>query len=244
MKKLIVATAAVALAGFAVAETPCVIDVKPTASVYVWKFTGKTTVGTPITFSSVGGSLCSLGEKTTTACAIRIPGTLSVQGYVYYCENCCESFASGTGGATLSTFYMTKPFQTRIKDSADITLKVAHIIGKSATQYEAEGTFSFEADSAEVSEKWDLTFAGFGTYNKTKAVVTAVSGNFAGTLKHPYYIGKGVCADADYWTCALTLAGDATADGIAYGNWQVRYNASASTRYRQGYTVTLPAWAR
>ena len=244
MKKMMIAVAAIALAGGAFAD--CTLDPVVTASVYAWKFTGKTTIGTPITLTSVGGgSLCSLGGSTTVdGCAIRIPGTLNVQGYVYYCENCCESFASGTAGATLYNFYMTKPFQMKVKDTADITLKVAHIIGKTATQYEAEGEFTFEADSAEVSEKWTLTFAGFGTYNKNKAVVTAVSGYFAGTLAHPYYIGRGICIDADYWTCALTLAGDPTADGIAYGSWQARYNASASARYRLGYTVALPAWAR
>ena len=247
MKKTLIAVATIALTGFAVAD--CELASAPKASaVYAWKFTGKTTIGTPVAYTTptVGGTLCSLGDKATVVnCAIRVPGSLNVQGYVYYCDNCCESFGRGTGGATLCQFYMTKPFQAKVKNTADITFNVAHIIGKASTQYEAEGTFSFEVDSAEVSEKWNLTFAGFGSYDKNNAVVKSISGNFAGVLKHPYYIGKGVCADADYWTCGLSLACacDTSADGVAYGTWQARYHAKASSKYRAGYTVALPAWA-
>lgn len=246
MKKVMIASA-IALAGVAFADTPCVIGPSPVvtnAAVYAWKFTGKTTVGTLLRTRVVtSGSNCALGSTTNITCAIRIPGSLAIQGYTYYCDNCCDSFESGTSGATLAEFYMTKPFRSKL-DAPTITMKVAHIIGRQPTQYEAEGEAQFT--SADPSETWKLTFAGFGSFNRTLKVPTSISGNFAGTLSSPYYVGNGVCAQADYWDCATLLpAGRADADGIAYGTWSVKYNASASRAYRaRGATIALPSWAR
>ena len=246
MKKIMMLAAVAAMAGGAFAQAPCELGsaaVTTNASVYAWKFTGKTTVGTLLTTRVISsGSNCSLGSTTNIVCAIRIPGTLAIQGYTYYCDNCCDSFSSGTSGSSPTKFYMTRPFQD-VFATPNISLEVAHIIGTRATQYEAKGTATFT--STDPSETWTLWFAGFGSYNTSLRVPTVVSGNFAGILESPYYVARGVCSPADYWYCATLLpAGHADEAGIAYGTWSVRYNASASRVFRaRGTRIAVPAWA-
>lgn len=254
MKKLMLVAAAAIVAGssFAACEiTPT--PEKPTvtnAAVYAWKFTGKTVIGKMVNFKSVNpglqGSNCQLGTPDsvkTDTCAIRVPGSLAIQGYVYYCDNCCDVFTSGTAGATinpLASFYMTKPFKD-VFTQADITIDLGHIIGTKATQYETKGIATFNAKDPSV--KYTLTFAGLGSYDQKLAVVKSVSGNFAGTAASPYYVGKGVCVPADYWTCAIQLACAPTDDSVAYGTWSVKYNSSASKKYRNnGTLIKLPSW--
>ncbi len=255
MKKLMLIAAIAAVAG-AYAAGDCELEPKAkTAAVYAWKFVGKTTVGTPTSYKVAGGvgSNCELGGgSTVNACAVRVPGSLAIQGYLYYCENCCDNFPSGSAGATIpatQTFYMTKPFKDAFSQ-ADITIGESHhIIGKSATQYEVDGVATFMTLNPSITYK--LTFAGLGSFNKTKKVVTAVSGSFAGTAKSPYYIGyvgtgkdkEWKCVEADWWLCdPISFAGAATEASVAYGNWSARYNASASAKYRKGYLVALPKW--
>jgi len=251
MKKMMIVAAAVALTGVALADTPCVIGPTPTvtnAAVYAWKFTGKTTIGQLVSSKTVyTGSNCQLGSNSVTQCAIRVPGSLAIQGYIYYCDNCCSAFESGSAGATIPTtlsFYMTKPFKD-VFSTADIAIDVAHIIGKSATQYETKGVATF--NTVAPSEKYTLTFAGLGSFNKSLKVPSSVSGNFAGTLESPYYVANGKCIPADYWLCEklpnLVFACQPTDPSVAYGTWSVKYNASASKAYRnRGALIKLPAW--
>ena len=254
MKKLMLIAAVAAVAG-AYAAGDCELGPAPkTASVYAWRFVGKTTVGALTSYRVSGGigSNCQLGGgSTTTACAVRVPGSLAIQGYLYYCENCCDSFPSGSAGATIpatQTFYMTSPFKD-VFTTADITIDVAHVIGKSATQYETKGIATFTTTDPSVT--YTLTFAGLGSFNKSTKVVTSIAGNFAGTAESPYYIGyvgsgsnkTWECVPADWWICdTLAFAGAPSEASVAYGNWTARYNASASARYRKGYTIALPAW--
>lgn len=260
MKKLMIAAAVAAIAGgvYANSGSNCQLATPPAptqvtpAAVYAWKFTGKTTIGKLLTTKTtdvVIGSNCSLGSNTvtTTTCAIRVPGSLAIQGYVYYCDNCCDAFESGTAGATLGgvdTFYMTKPFKDTFTQ-ADITIDFGHIIGTKATQYETKGLATFKSKDPSVT--YTLTFAGLGSFDKNNKVVKSVSGNFAGTAASPYYVGKGVCEPADYWLCdplpaVMTYACAASDASVAYGTWSVKYNSSASKKYKDGYTVKLPSW--
>ena len=257
MKKLMIAAAAAAMvSGAFAAVSNCTFNPDPQdpveapAAVYAWKFTGKTTVGTPVTTTIAGtpASDCGFGgtAATTEGCVLRVPGTLAIQGYVYYCDNCCDRFVEGTAGANLSRFYMTKPYQAKIVEPT-ITLNAdaTHIIGKTPTQYEAEGTAKFDAQKQGAGALVEVTFAGLGSFNYKQAVVTTISGNFAGTLKSPYYVSKKVCAPADYWVCGYNYAGNPSAPTVAYGTWSAKYNASASKVYkRDGKEVTLPSWAR
>ena len=255
MKKLMLAAAAATLAGGVFAA--CTITTTPetvvtNAAVYAWKFTGKTTVGKLIrtTTTTHYGSNCQISStsNSVTECAIRIPGSLAIQGYVYYCDNCCDAFASGTSAASVEatkSFYMTKPFKD-VFSEAEIAIDLAHVIGTKATQYETKGVATFKATEPDI--KYTLTFAGLGSFNKNLKVATSVSGNFAGTVVSPRYVARGVCLEADYWLCAdlpatMTYACAVTDPSVAYGTWSVRYNASASKKYRNsGTLVKLPSW--
>ena len=244
MNKIMMA-AAVAVVAMGAFATPCEIGPAPTidpnASVYAWKFTGKTTVGYPVKNVIKGsGSVCVLGEDTVTTCAIRIPGSLAIQGYTYICDNCCDGFKDTNGHTGPDAFYMTKPFKSAV--AADIVIDVAHVIGKKATQYEVEGQAKFTV--AEPSETYTVAFAGLGSYSQKWPSLSSVSGNFAGKLESPYYVKSGVCAPADYWNCkTLDFAGDASAASVAYGTWSVKLNTSAAKKYRQyGTQVKLPSW--
>ena len=246
MKKVMFAAALVA-ASCAMAETtPCQLQPGPAptkrAAVYAWKFTGKTTVGFPVRSTTIyTGSVCNLGSNTVTQCAIRIPGSLAIQGYTYICDNCCTGFKDTVGSACPDQFYMTKPFKSAV--AASLAIDVAHVIGKNATQYEVAGNALFTV--AEPSETYSLFFAGLGTYNRSWPSVASVSGNFAGKLDSPYYVSNGVCAPADYWDCnTLGFAGQPLDSSVAYGTWSVKLNTSASNKYRStGVTVKVPAWA-
>ena len=139
---------------------------------------------------------------------------------------------------------MTKPFKD-LFSVADIQIDVAHIIGKTGTQFETKGVATF--NTIDPSEKYTLTFAGLGSFNKTYRVPTTVSGYFAGTLESPYYVAKGVCIPADWWLCeklpSLVFACAPTDPSVAYGAWSVKYNATATKKYRTyGTLVKLPSW--
>lgn len=254
MKKLMIAAAAAALVGGAYA-VPCQFEtpdpvVSTNAAVYAWKFTGKTTIGSPVTTTVRGTPAgdCGWGgtDTTTDTCAIRVPGALAIQGYIYYCDNCCEIFKTGTSEATLAQFYMLKPYQAKIEaPTIEFTQDATHIIGRAANQYEAVGKATFNAQKQGAGALVEVNFAGLGSYNNRAAVVSTLSGNFAGTLKAPYYISRTICVPADWWTCALTYAGQPDQPTVAYGSWTVKYNATASRRYRaNGTTIAIPAWAR
>lgn len=243
MKKIMFA--AVCAASIA-ALADCTITPVHQAAVYAWKFTGRTTQGVPVTQVSGGSSACVLPNNSAPqACYIRVPAALAIQGYTYICDNCCESFKDGTGGWTLSQFYITKPHQSGLNTT--INFDVAHIIGTTKAQYEVLGKATFTTTLAGLSEQYALTFAGLGTWSRQLDGPVAISGNFAGSLTSPYYVNlqKHICAPADYWNCALVLAGHPEEASVAYGVWSARYNAAASANYRKGgYTAQLPAWAR
>ena len=213
---------------------------EPVSAVYQWKFQGRTTAGYAVE-SIFGATACNLG--TSGVCAIRVPAALAIQGYTYICENCCGAY--NDFDSMVKTFFMTKPFKSLLKDMAFNA--TGHIIGKAAKQYELFGTL--EAKSSDPEVAYTLKFAGLGNWNRQNVVPTAVTGNFAGTADAPYFIGTVgrtlMCINADWWTCGnYAYAQHPDAKSVAYGSWSMRYNATASKKYRKGITIALPAWAR
>jgi len=255
MKKLMIAAALLAAAGAQAASSPCQYDTPETpvvtnAAVYAWKFTGKTTIGTPVITKIAGTPAgdCGWGGSSarTDGCVLRVPGSLAIQGYIYYCDNCCEIFKTGTDEATVAEFYMVKPYQAKIvRPTITFKQNATHIIGKTPTQYEAVGNATFNAQKQGAGALVEVAFAGLGSYNYKSQVVTSISGNFAGTLTSPYYVSRLECGPADWWTCALDYAGKPDDPTVAYGTWSAKYNASASKKYRSnGTRIAIPAWAR
>ena len=234
MKKLMLIAAIAAVAG---AQAACLdgptTQTSSDAAVYVWQFKGKTSTAVKVSETTGGGCV----DSSTTACAIRVPGSLAIQAYSYICDYYCEAFDSLLAGSP-TQYFAAKPWKSLVYEASGLfTINVAHVVGKSATQYELEGVAKFPfTNSADLNEVFELTFAGFGAFNKKTGLVTSVSGSFAGTQTPPRYNGKldknsPACPPADYWDCqTLLLAGKADDASVAYGNWSVKYNASYSKK--------------
>ena len=251
MKKLMIAAlATVAVAGaYAACEyTPVVKD---TAWVYKWTFTGKTTVGKPVTAKAVKGGACGYaptpGETGSCGLAVRVPASLKIEGYTWACKPGCGSDAFETAMIEQQEiFWQTKPFKASM--SGGVSTCVSHIIGKKAKQFEAAGVAEFSAYADHVlgndQGTYVLTYAGLGKYDTKNDRVTSVSGNFAGFLDQPYYIGQiGIqdCPPAGFWDCmtgALTCG-----PSVAYGKWSAKYMSSASKKYlNKGVIPSIPSW--
>jgi hypothetical protein len=236
MKKLML-VAAIAATTVAFGECKDGPTASSDAAVYVWQFKGKTSTAVKVTETYGGGCV----DGGTTGCAIRVPGSLVITAYSYICDYYCESFDSLLGGSP-TQFFASKPWKSTIYntdkgDTAPFTIDVAHVIGKAASQYELEGVAKFAfTHASDLAEVFDLTFAGYGAYNKKTGIVTSVSGNFAGKQTPPRYDGKitkdsAACPPADYWDCqTLVLAGKANDPSVAYGTWSVKYNAAYSKK--------------
>lgn len=246
MKKLMIAAATVALVGGAFAA--CIDQPGPTpknyAAVYQWQFKGKTGVGVLVSERYTTGGGCVDKASGKSGEVIRVPGSLAIQAYTYICDPECQLFASQIVNPTKQEYYETKPFATAIYYDQFINKVLSsHVIGKNANQYELAGQAKFttsETYSAghDPDQVYELTFAGFGSYDNKNGIVKAVSGNFAGTQTPPKYAGivevNGVrvrCPAADYWNCqTLTYAGAPGAPSVAYGTWSVKYNSAASNK--------------
>lgn len=242
--KQIIALAAVAVAGVAAAASNCTPGIVPvvekTPEVYTWKFTGKTTAADYIKGYSIPG---------TTGCAptpgiyndgeaIRVPGSLAIQGYTYYCVPCCDTIATAPDA---EVFYITKPAKDVLVGGTEVTF--ANVIGKKAKQVEVYGMLSVTTGPATSAELYEAMFAGFGKYDTKNVRVTSASGNFAGAKVVPHYMKIAGCPEAVYWDCTGTVYQNGN-PGIAYGKWSVKYNASASKKYAKGIKVKLPSWVK
>lgn len=237
--------------------------------VYQWQFKGKTGTGAIIRESETTkipgtqGGTCVDGETpselvSTTCEVIRVPGSLSIVAYTYLCKAECWAFEPGKGMLTnpeKEQWYATKPLKSLVapyrKAKADIEanggsyfikqIDVAHVIGKSASQYELAGKVEFDFPINDIGQKYALTFAGFGSYDKKNLRVTSVSGNFAGTQTPPRYPKVGCdglrCPPATYWECCpLQFSVFTEKPSVAYGTWSVKYNSSATKKFDTNYT--------
>ena len=246
MKKLI-ALAAVAVVGSTFAGT-CgytpVDPVKDTGWVYTWKFSGKTTEGKALKDTTIPSSQCGYAGGTIKGGYVRVPASLKIQGYTYYCSPICGSDDFETIGEEF--FYMTKPEKSYLEGG--VTIDVSNIIGKKAKQYEMAGDADFiEFLDLAGSDKtaYSLAFAGIGKYDKKNSRVSSVKGNFAGVAYPIWYVSNKECAEAGYYDCATgVLAYDAPS--VAYGKFSVKYNKSASKRYVEGKKVAVnyPKWVK
>lgn len=233
MKKLMIAAAVAAIAAGVFADCKEEPTPKDDAWVYVWKFSGKTTVGKK---TKVAASLCKDGGDAD--CTIRIPGSLKIQGYTYYCNPGCGSDAFEEFSEELEVFYMKKPYKTFLYGG--VATEVSKIIGAKKKQYEAFGFATF--DDPVTLGRYELAYAGLGKYKKGR--VSSVKGNFAGTLSQPYYVPKaGKCIPAGYWDCEsleLVCNGEYT---VAYGKWSAKFKKSAAKKYaKNSKAVKLPKY--
>ena len=142
MKKIMIA-AALAAVGFGAVADNCTPEktVTPSAQVYVWKFTGKTTTGKA---AKVAGNNSSCNPTKGADCTYRVKASLKIQGYTYGCDIGCaddgENLGIETGSlwtAPNEVFLQKKPYKSVLKGG--VITELAHLIGKSKKQVEIGG---------------------------------------------------------------------------------------------------------
>ena len=244
MKKLMIAALAAATVGGAFAA--CDYDPLPTAWVYKWQFSGKTTYGVKPAKVKAETGLCGYTGPTSTAlCTVRAPASLKIQGYTWYCEPGCGSDYFEKFAEVNEIFWQTKPFKASL--AGGVATDVSNIIGKKAKQFEAAGTATFtEFINAGTVEEgtYVLAYAGLGKYDLKNNRVSSVSGNFAGVLDQPHYITSEVCGNAGYWDCETTVLVCA-GPSVAFGKWSAKYQSSASKKFlKKGTLPKVPNWVK
>ena len=243
MKKLMIA-AVVAAVGISAAQADVICKrgetTTPVYKVYKWKFTGVTTKGAKV---SVADSICKKGG--TAACTVRLPASLKIEGYTYYCGYACqdEVFELWNGEA----FWMKKPFKAGFVEGG-VYGELANIIGKKSKNFETVGQLKVTEKTTE-GTTYDVTYAGLGKFDTKNKRVKSVSGNFAGTASAAWYVKGADCIVATYWNCAdLSLVCPPEAYTVAYGKWSAKYKKSASKKLeKNGKVPSLPngvAWLK
>lgn len=251
MKKIMIAAVAASIVSGAFAAACSYDPVTPTqdtAWAYTWKFSGKTTKG--VALKGVAGSSgpCGYSDSGTAGGYVRVPASLKIQGYTWYCDPGCGSDDFEAALAEVNeVFYIKKPFKGSL--TGGVTIEVSNIIGKKAKQYEVAGAADFtgtvDANNPLIGSDemtFNVVFAGLGKYDKKNSRVSSASGNFAGTARYPWYVSKTVCAYAGIWDCATLAINDVEyVPTVAYGKWSVKYYKSAAKKLAANKVGTAKA---
>lgn len=251
MKKILIAAIAATVVGgaFAACDYDPVVKIKDRAWAYTWKFSGKTTKGAVVKGTKGTSGVCGYETPGSLGGFVRVPASLKIQGYTWYCDPGCGSDDFEAALAEVNeVFYQKKPVKTGL--NGGVTIEVSNIIGKKAKQYEIAGVAQFDGtvdglyNDGSDAFQYVLTFAGLGKYDKKNSRVSSASGNFAGTLEYPWYVSKTVCAEAKVWDCVtLTLVEDSVTS-VAYGKWSVKFNKSTAKKLANNKAAApkFPKW--
>ena len=218
MKKLMIAAAAVALAGVTFAE--CEIEVGvPCAFAYRVKLAGKTVTGKEKTTGSA--TTCDLAND----CFAK-PASLRIAGYIYGATEpgdfeACEGCACNDLTNFYTVFWNEKKEQ--VLAQSETAFDVFEVLRSSGAQNKAQVLITIDG----------LNLAGFANFNPKTAKIKSASGFFAGKLTAPQCAGAYdslTCEFGDPTTakvfapCELSTAIESTA-AIAYGRWTLTYKA-------------------
>lgn len=229
MKKLLTfaAIAALSASAFAECSEP---ETKNCAAVYTVKMSVKTTVG-----KTTKGN----AKTCTEGGCVREKGSTKFEGLIYSCECGCDEDTMLSGASFLLWDSKAK---SQIAD-ATLTFKLLHRIGKTTKDVEAVWTVS-GGDTNSAAE-YDLTGAGFGTFDTKASRVKKISGDFAGIIPGPGCSVAATCSEvlAGYWTlCDATATTGDTEGTAAYGTWSFDYNTSASKKYASSSVLPYPSY--
>ena len=219
MKKLMIAAAAVALAGVTFADCDEPVEC---AYAYRVKLAGKTVKGKVAKSGSI--KTCDL----ETNCWAK-PASYRVAGYIYGAttkdgEDDCAECSCNAFDAFETIFWNENKKEVKF-DS--VALDTFDILRNSGAKNKAQIAWKFD----------DLNLAGFGVYNPNTQKLKSASGFFAGTLAAPE------CETYDGATCeygseiakVFTLCDLATAKdaekAIAFGRWSMTYKADKVAAY-------------
>ena len=230
MKKIMTVLAAAVAVANVYAGACSVEPVKETAWVYHWKFTGKTTNPAKAKVSTKSYSACSVAPKT---CSIRVPSSLKIEGYTYFCSpGCGDSFTEVT--EVNEVFWMKKPSKESL--AGGVATEIMNIIGKKAKSTEIAGTAKFNGDSRSM----EFTYAGIGKYSPKYSRITSASGNFAGISI------MCDCAASHVWDCStLSIICDENPPTVVYGKWSVKFKKDAAKKYlNYGRAAKMPSWVQ
>lgn len=250
MKKLMIATLGLAVAGSVFGD--CAEASKETNEypVYQFKASLKTTKG--VALAGGAGSVC--GEGGGANDIYRTKDAIKLSGWLYPAvDNCtCDGWALDGAEAVV--------WDTKRKanlDDAKFTFSFGpNVMGKKCTEAEAfwklEGEFAY---GSQRTQKIELYGAGMGTFSRKNATFS-LSGNVAGFMGASYDLKVKSTKAEDAWMCqasqvskcdAVWCDGDTMVDSdtVAYGTWSMKYNKSMSRKYTASPAVkslTVPSY--
>ena len=233
MKKLMIAAAAVALAGvtFAECDTPV-----PCAYAYRIKLAGKTVVGKAKTTGS--DATCDLQKN----CWAK-PASLRIAGYIY--GHTTESGAESTCdlGCGCNAFDQVENMIFWDANKAEVTFEAVEfatfeILRNGGLKNKAQILITMDG----------LNLAGFGVFNPKSKKLKSANGFFAGKLAAP------VCSDCTEDTDCTITCQDTTARvfapceldtdvesaaAIAYGRWSLTYRQDKVDAYSKNGDISV-----
>ena len=190
------------------------------------------------------GSACAPGESSCVV--MRGRDKTVIEGWLYQCECVCDGLGES---AVIWDAYRKVP----LSDAAFET-QFLNVIGSRSTDAEWAWTFTGTAVYDSLREQdYELAGSGYGAFNPSAGICTSFSGAFAGTASASYdLVTKRTAATADC-VCqpSQVLKCDAV-DGVsfelertaAFGQWKVKYDATASKAYQKGGRLTIPNFIR
>ena len=224
MKKLMIAAAAVALAGVTFADCDTPLDC---TFAYRVKLAGKTVTGQTKTTGST--STCDLDTK----CWAK-PTSLRIVGYIYgntdKGEGDCAECECNKLDTNKAIFWYADTWVQTFADVDSVTFDVFDILRNGGLKNKAQIAFKL-GDG--------LQFAGFGVYGSKSQMLKSANGFFAGTLDAPKCSGAYDASTCEYGDpetayvfkpCVLEEGVEATA-AIAYGRWSLTYRADKAAKY-------------
>ena len=232
MKKLMIAAAAVALAGVTFADCDTPVEC---AFAYRIKLAGKTVVGKQASYV-----FDKVACDYVSDCWAK-PASYRLAGYIYGatakdgeddCAECgCNDFSENT-----AIFWDANKVQ-QFEDVTSVTFDTLDILRNGGLKNKAQIAFKLG----------DLQLAGFGVFNPVSKKLKSANGFFAGTLDAPKCAGAyneetceyGEAVTAQVFApCALDAAKDAE-KAIAYGRWSLTYRQDKVDDYSKNGNIKV-----
>ena len=223
MKKLMIAAAAVALAGITFADCDTPVEC---AWAYRLKLAGKTVTG------KTSAKVFDTAACDYTSDCWAKPASYRVAGYIWGntekdgdddCAECaCNDFA------TLDNKVFWDANKKEVKFDA-VAFEIFDILRNSGAKNKAQILITMD----------DLNLAGFGVYKPAKQVLKSASGFFAGKIAAPVCAGAYNSSTCEYGEdttakvftlCDLDNAKEAEY-AIAYGRWTLTYKSDKVAAY-------------
>ena len=262
MKKIMIIAAVAAMGAYADNCTPT--PQGPTtitgADIYQLQMQVKTTKGvkTTQTIQGTAASWCTPGSTNTFVSGIlRTQDNMNISGWIGACTNLCvslENYSLAVIWDTSRRAQMVSPsFSFKGNPDPDSdgsytkldTQGFIHVIGTRATEAEIftdlTGRFAYARDArgnVTIGQRMKVWMAALGQYSNGK--YRSFSGSFAGWMEPSYLLTTGECTPSAIYRCLAIGTPVNNKYTVAYGNWSLRYNQAAGSRYWANSTLQVP----